>query len=50
MANSTSRTTGTDSNTDFNPSEYSLQFYSQLTGPDSVKSAKNQDRSGEVRT
>lgn len=40
MANSTSSTTGTDSNTDFNPSEYSLKFYSQLTGPDSVKSAK----------
>ena len=38
MANSTSSTPG--SSTSLNPSEYTLQLYSQLTGPDSVKSAK----------
>lgn len=40
MTNSASSTTGTDSNANLNPSEYTLQLYSQLTGPDSVKSAK----------
>ena len=38
MANQTCSTP--DSSTSLNPSEYTLQLYSQLTGPDSVKSAK----------
>ena len=44
MVNSTSSTTGSDINTssqgNVNPSEYTLQLYSQLTGPESVARAK----------
>lgn len=40
MVNSTSNTTSTDSNATQNPSEYSLQLYSQLTGPESVAISK----------
>ena len=40
MVNSTSSTTCTDSSTSLNPSEYTLQLYSQLTGPESVAISK----------
>lgn len=40
MVNSTSSTTGTDSNASLNPSECTLQLYSQLTGPESVAISK----------